>query len=1631
MKSVFISSTFKDMQAERDLLHERIFPRLRKIIGEYGEDIQELDLRWGVDTTDMSEEESSHQVLRVCIDAIDRCHPYIVVLLGERYGWIPDPEVVDSLRDERISAWYEKQMSITNLEIKYGALSEEETLRSCIFCFRSPKLIGEIDEAHRALYAAESPLHEERLNALKEQIRAKEGAIILEYEAGWDAGAGRVCGLERFGEELYARLAQLVRRDFAGQKTAEPREGLLLQMERLSEQYLSVYVPRYRMEEGILREMRSYEVLYDARTNTMLAGKAYPRVLITGEAGSGKSAVMASVERRAREAGYTTILYFSGNSGCQSLDVLKDFMIYRLEEICGLPHEAAGSKEERLRFLAGQTGERKIYCFIDALDQLFENQAGGRLDILNLCPNFYYVLSASSEYPADELVKDYIWPVRVDELEPFTATERKELIGRTAAKRGKKLDEVLTEKTLRAPGAGNPLYLSMVLQRYFMMDQREFEAAEALAPGMEGIHRYMEKLLSSMPRQAKPMARYLLEVTGERFGLAWFWEILKLLVLSEYGLSEKELAGLLSVGGMRFLQLEFQQLVSYLYDAFSLREDGKWVFAHRLFAEAVKEQMSEEERSSVWDLLIRYSLEEEEFLRQEGFIYILRQRHEASRQILERAKGWESRQRVLDFVGRMAVADADSRDWLLKLTGSVSADLLCEFWFSFRPENYAPDFAEFLLGLWNMLSEKPELSDEQRFVCLVKLADYYGETDREKTFSYLEQAKPLCERMAEPERSRRLALLLARRARRRVDFGGRQEWEAARGEYEAAFRILKPFVSGKASGKQDETVLQDIENKIEYAALSGDYEGDYREPILRECLEELALCRESAAEEDCMKAEARCYMLLAADYLSQNHYDSEKCLACGKKALELSAELVRKNPSPENLRQRMKIVDSYSMCLKPEFCYPYREEYLSIVRRLYERYPNDYWKEYLAYSCCMFGEAVDSAVMNRSRVFPEDLRRRAEQSYEEGFRLYGELMEGGEEFVRRRYEAFLRRKAAVDEKQGYRKEALRKALLCRELLEKISQGKTWKMRDVNLIAARAYCEVCQAGKALPYAKGGLKLAIAEEKAAPGDWLLYARCLYYLQRDEEALKACGEAEALQGALKEKQEESGQEAVRAELAYIRCRILLKQGQWAKTRKYRQVFEDFCADKKGGWEYGQSLLLKGDSLLAEGKTGEALTAFEEADTFWGKRCDEERHYFTSYERRQGYYVYERGNRIYRKPYRAESGFYMRASYYRLYSRYRRLQLAQKWDGKLSSILGYVYSTIEEDALYSEWLWLPANVPAFARLTAMIPEKIKEKWLPRELVKPPALNLARQAARIAAKEGEASASELFKETKALYEQVRRSKGEYVGFSYSDEMLSEQFQMDEGKAEERVTGASDEQRYLFANESASGPRAWYPLLELFSLVWRHREQLSSGEIEELYEESQSCLINAGVLQGEAADGYRLWDVSPLSEDALKLALQSLDDEKKRNSLQSKAGRDGKSACALELYGRTGEEEYLLCRLREFIGLDIFLRDSGFKSNEQTRKELAESAAAFLCQALEKSGAGTAARLFGQLRAYGELRNKLRTRETQELRKAFLTALEGSPDDWTKLREQMEEFWQDGYRIRWEQTILKERGHAV
>ena len=82
---VFISSTFRDMHVERDYLVSHVFPVIRRACRERQVEFTEIDLRWGV----TKEDAEQGKVVRICLEEINRCRPYFLSLLGERYGWSP------------------------------------------------------------------------------------------------------------------------------------------------------------------------------------------------------------------------------------------------------------------------------------------------------------------------------------------------------------------------------------------------------------------------------------------------------------------------------------------------------------------------------------------------------------------------------------------------------------------------------------------------------------------------------------------------------------------------------------------------------------------------------------------------------------------------------------------------------------------------------------------------------------------------------------------------------------------------------------------------------------------------------------------------------------------------------------------------------------------------------------------------------------------------------------------------------------------------------------------------------------------------------------------------------------------------------------------------------------------------------------------------------------------------------------------------------------------------------------------------------------------------------------------------------------------------------------------------------
>jgi hypothetical protein len=103
---LFVSSTFADMKSERDLLQREVFPRLRNKCLEVGLRFQAIDLRWGV-----SEEAGrDNRTMRICLRELKRCQsggpkPNFLILLGDRYGWCPLPEIIPAGLFERLEPW--------------------------------------------------------------------------------------------------------------------------------------------------------------------------------------------------------------------------------------------------------------------------------------------------------------------------------------------------------------------------------------------------------------------------------------------------------------------------------------------------------------------------------------------------------------------------------------------------------------------------------------------------------------------------------------------------------------------------------------------------------------------------------------------------------------------------------------------------------------------------------------------------------------------------------------------------------------------------------------------------------------------------------------------------------------------------------------------------------------------------------------------------------------------------------------------------------------------------------------------------------------------------------------------------------------------------------------------------------------------------------------------------------------------------------------------------------------------------------------------------------------------------------------------------------------------------------------
>lgn len=197
-RPLFVTSTFHDLHAERDHLHDGVFPALEERLRARFHHLEPIDLRLGVDGTKRDDQarltagprdEVAYEtlVLKVCLGevkrsrpfflGIERCRSYFIGLLGEHYGWIPET-IPEDLADAEPWLRVHRHDSVTAVEILHGLLRNPAIADRAPFYFRDAAYLDCLPTGtDRADFASESAGAQHEVAALKDQIRVAHAAV--------------------------------------------------------------------------------------------------------------------------------------------------------------------------------------------------------------------------------------------------------------------------------------------------------------------------------------------------------------------------------------------------------------------------------------------------------------------------------------------------------------------------------------------------------------------------------------------------------------------------------------------------------------------------------------------------------------------------------------------------------------------------------------------------------------------------------------------------------------------------------------------------------------------------------------------------------------------------------------------------------------------------------------------------------------------------------------------------------------------------------------------------------------------------------------------------------------------------------------------------------------------------------------------------------------------------------------------------------------------------------------------------------------------------------------------------------------------------------------------------------------
>ncbi|XP_048050287.1 telomerase protein component 1-like isoform X2 [Megalobrama amblycephala] len=529
---VFISSTFRDMHAERDVLVRSVFPELRRRAAAHYLYLQEVELRWGVT------EEESNRVVELCLSEVCRSQ-LLLGILGERYGLVPPCPTLPELPQYSWLNSASDGLSITEMEIQqFQALYPDSAQSRMFFYFRSPHLTSSVPVAWRTDFVAESKEAEAKMNSLKTWIQNNEFKVTENYPCEWGGvvdGKPYVKGLEDFGraalEDIWEAVQQLFVEETDEDLTSEIKEQEVHQD----------YQQRQFHGRAKLISMATEKVQECQQKKGIL--------MVEGKPGEGKTVFMAALAQalktsvKNKKAPLCDVISYStdaSQSACsveQLLRCLVQWLRKRKDDVELPPNSSYKDLLSEFHLnLKDLNKERPLALLVDGADRIHDGRGQRVSEWIpqHIPKGVCLVLSVTSESSLQNTICKRKGVVSFP-LGQLSLPDKKEIVQKQLVGFGKKLGDSAFNNQLQTllmkKGSGSPFYLHLACE-----ELRNYASFEKMKDSLQSLPQSLGELVQRSLRR--------LETEYCRAGLGW---ALATLAVSPTGLRESDLYTILNM----------------------------------------------------------------------------------------------------------------------------------------------------------------------------------------------------------------------------------------------------------------------------------------------------------------------------------------------------------------------------------------------------------------------------------------------------------------------------------------------------------------------------------------------------------------------------------------------------------------------------------------------------------------------------------------------------------------------------------------------------------------------------------------------------------------------------------------------------------------------------------------------------------------------------------------------------------------------------------------------------------------------------------------------------------------------------------------------------------------------------